>query len=53
MTIEEYIEVTKQGLDDFYKTWIEGGTKDPDNYPHSLNEEEWEAQELAFRGLSR
>lgn len=49
MTLEEYMSRIRERLDTFERTWIASNRVEFNAYPMEMNEEEWEAQELAFR----
>lgn len=47
MDLKEYVKKRKEELDKFAEMWSVGNSKDPENWPMSISEEEWFEQELA------
>lgn len=49
MKLKDYIEQSKQELDDMEKMFIEENKTDPKNWPLEFPEEEWVDQEMSTR----
>ena len=51
ITLEEYLEIVRQEIEEFKEKYIEGHEQDPKNFPLKMAEGDWNEQELAFRNF--
>ena len=49
MTLDEYIDKSKEELETLRKHYKEMSELDPENWPFEMNEGEWSEQELGYR----
>ena len=51
ITLEEYLEIVRQEIEEFKERYVEGHEQDPKNFPLKMAEGDWNEQELAFRNF--
>ena len=51
ITLEEYLEIVRQEIEEFKERYVEGHEQDPKNFPLKMTEGDWNEQELAFRNF--
>ena len=51
ITLEEYLEIVRQEIEEFKERYVEGHEQDPKTCPLKMTEGDWNEQELAFRNF--
>lgn len=51
ITLEEYLEIVRQEIEEFKERYVEGHEQDQKNFPLKMTEGDWNEQELAFRNF--
>lgn len=51
ITLEEYLEIVRQEIEEFKERYVEGHEQDSKNFPLKMTEGDWNEQELAFRNF--
>ena len=48
VTLEEFIEAEKDRLDEFKESWERDNSVNPDHYPMTMPDGEWDQQLLSY-----
>lgn len=53
MNVIEYVLKRKKELDDFAQDWLENQEKEPEDWPETMDQADWQEQEESFYEMQR